>query len=545
MKKTLAWALPLCVFLLAGLSMGCSESDEDPVFEADYVDDYESDLPEDYAQQAEVAQLDTLDNLDDIDTNPPGAATAGVVRIQSTAAPHGPVWNTCRTRTGVFLIQQGQGLDEARALGAQVIRTVLLWRNVAPGDYKSLTKPAFNAADPSQYNWDKYDTLVRNAQARNLRVLITLAAPMPYWASEEPQHCAEQEKNDPSFWVVSWKPQPKEYAKFVAAVGRHFKDQKLWGYTLWNEPNIGAFLSDHGDLQSWRYRKMVHRREALAKTAGVVSRVFFGNQANSLMQDPTSFNWGCLRYALCLDPRSGMPIKGDGHGTCPDSPRQVWTTGVAFHPYSPDPNVTRTSLQFLESLLDGAEQQRRIKGARPIYVTEFGYLTDKAADALGGTAPATLAQQAQYDNQTDQDAFDDRRIHSLAQYELFDDGPNGKGLWNCGLKLVDGTPKPSYQAYRLSLNVTSLSGGGVKVFALDRSPARTGVIILQGNVGNQWVPIDTLRGDSLGYAEQTLPAAMTSQVAAWRLCDGTSLSRCVAKDAASCTAADPTHCGGQ
>ncbi len=533
------WALSLAWF------PGCSGGDEDAQFNADYVDDYESDLLEDQAQQAEVARLDLLDDLDDVDVSQmPAAATTGVLRSQSTTAAHGPL-SILQDEDPHFYDPSGQWLGEAHDLGAEVIRTILLWRNVVPGDFKALTRPSFNATDPAQYNWAKYDTLIKNAQAHNLRVLITLAAPMPYWASEEPQHCVDQEHNDPKFWSCSWKPRIKEYAKFVTAVGRHFKDQKIWGFTLWNEPNINAFLSDeHGDLQSWRYRKMWFAgRKALRKTAGVRGRVFFGDQANGLKQDPSAFNWAFLRYALCLDPASGMPIHGDGHGTCPDSPRKVWTTGVAFHPYSPDPTVTRSSLRFLESLLDGAAQEHRIQGARPIYITEFGYLTDKATDALGGTAVVTLPQQAQYDNQTDQDGYDDRRIHTLAQYELFDDGPNGKGRWNCGLKLSDGTPKPAYPAYRVSLNVTDVSGGGVKVFALTRNPGRTGVVIVQGNVANQWVPVETLKLDALGYAEVTLPAAMASQVAAWRLCDGQYLSRCAAKDASRCTAADPTHCG--
>ena len=60
-------------------------------------------------------------------------------------------------------------LDQARSTNATIVRTLVTWPNIAP------KRPA-NAADPFDpaYQFDDLDELVRNTQARDMEVIITL-----------------------------------------------------------------------------------------------------------------------------------------------------------------------------------------------------------------------------------------------------------------------------------------------------------------------------------------------------------------------------------
>src|SRR5687768_16377007 len=74
-------------------------------------------------------------------------------------------------------------LDELDALGVDVIKAQLLWADAAP---RGKRKPeGFDGSDPSQYpGWGRYDALVRDAQARGLRVMLALSPPYPGWATK-------------------------------------------------------------------------------------------------------------------------------------------------------------------------------------------------------------------------------------------------------------------------------------------------------------------------------------------------------------------------
>src|SRR5688500_13801664 len=68
-------------------------------------------------------------------------------------------------------------LDQARSTNATIVRTLVTWPNIAP------TRPA-NAANPFDpaYRFNDLDELVRNAQVRDLEVLITIWG-TPKWAN--------------------------------------------------------------------------------------------------------------------------------------------------------------------------------------------------------------------------------------------------------------------------------------------------------------------------------------------------------------------------
>ena len=73
--------------------------------------------------------------------------------------------------------RRAEMLNQVRSTHATIVRTLVTWPTIAP------TRPA-NAADPFDpaYKFDDLDELVRNAQARDLEVIITLWG-TPKWAN--------------------------------------------------------------------------------------------------------------------------------------------------------------------------------------------------------------------------------------------------------------------------------------------------------------------------------------------------------------------------
>src|SRR3954468_12415241 len=86
------------------------------------------------------------------------------------------------------LLELGPGqaafaLDDIKSLGADSVRSLVLWSRVAPAGKK---RPrGFTATDPRAYSpalWDPYDDLVRGTRDRGLGVILSPSTPMPKWA---------------------------------------------------------------------------------------------------------------------------------------------------------------------------------------------------------------------------------------------------------------------------------------------------------------------------------------------------------------------------
>src|SRR3954454_4556766 len=98
-------------------------------------------------------------------------------------------------------------LDEAKAMGVDVIRVQFVWRNIA-------LQKTTNPSDPASYGnaWSNWDSLVIEAHKRGMKVLATLTGPAPTWYGG---------KTD-KFYDGSRYPNVKAFGEFVAAVGRRY-----------------------------------------------------------------------------------------------------------------------------------------------------------------------------------------------------------------------------------------------------------------------------------------------------------------------------------
>ncbi|MCA1689831.1 MAG: hypothetical protein LC720_05145, partial [Actinobacteria bacterium] len=105
-------------------------------------------------------------------------------------------------------------LRQMKALGVETVRATMLWSGVAAG-----TKPGrFDAKNPAAYpvhNWDRYDNLVRSANALGIGVYFTVTGPGPSWAMGKAP--ASQRKSQ-----ATWMPSAAEFYRFVYAVGKRY-----------------------------------------------------------------------------------------------------------------------------------------------------------------------------------------------------------------------------------------------------------------------------------------------------------------------------------
>ena len=413
-----------------------------------------------------------------------------------------------------------QSLDELRGLGVQSIHSLVVWAQVAP-DRGSATRPAgFDATDPAAYDrakWAKWDTLVREATARGLGLILTPTLPVPVWAGDCPA--------DPAKACVN-RPSAKEFGRFVAAVAKRYSGTypdpdnagrvlpRVSRWSFLNEPNLGAWLSPQYKKIKGKVvpvgvkyeRDMIRAGIAAMKANGHASDQFYGadtapvgdtsRKLATRKDPPRSF----LRSLFCITSRGRKLI--DSRIGCTRSFKRLELSGIAHHPYtlgagSPpfgrvgSNDITIGTLSRLNGVLKQAAARGRISksATRRIYLDEFGFQTDPPDDTFG----VSFNRQAEYINLADFVAYRTRGVRGLAQYELYDD--SAKASFNTGLRMCNrtavtdqaggeclamlqandldpGEAKPSYAAYRLPLYVVRLSAKRVRVFGWVR-PARS------------------------------------------------------------------------
>jgi hypothetical protein len=349
-------------------------------------------------------------------------------------------------------------LQRLDGLGVRALRITLVWAAVAP-DAGSPRHPAFDATDPTNYDWGGYGRLVDAAQARGWRVLVTFSAPAPRWASASADRVT--------------RPSTTDFGAFVTAAGRRFGAAvDAWG--MWNEPNHPRFLRPqyvHGTPVAPALYRALH-------LAGVRGLEAAGQAGDTMLAGETAPGGDRTRSVPPLQFVRGVLCTG-----CP----KLRIDGWAHHPYAnrrgpfyvpPDrDNVTIGVLRRLERALDRAGRR-----TLAVWVTEYG--VQSSPDTMLGVP---LAQQAEYRSLSERLLRTDPRVAATAQYLLTDD--SALAGFQSGLITASGRAKPSLDEFRLPLAVrrdgaTALlwglvrPGGGstrVEVLVRDRGAAHSAV----------------------------------------------------------------------
>ncbi len=287
------------------------------------------------------------------------------------------------------------------------LRVVLYWQDVAPA-VDSRSVPAFDETDPAAYDWAIYDRLFADAQARGLRLLVTVSGPGPRWATRSREDRVTR-------------PSSTRFRRFVTAVGRRYGDQVDY-WSVWNEPNHPGFLGPqyvHGRAYSPRLYRQLYRAalDGLERSGNGRDRVLMGETAprgNSHVVPPLEF----VRGSLCLT-SSYQRRKGCG---------SLDVDGWAHHPYTtskgpwfvslrPD-DVTIGSLSRLTRALDRARRAHAVRKRVDLYLTEFGVQSEP--DQISGVSEM---RQAEYRSISELIAYRNPRVRAFSQYLMRDDFP--------------------------------------------------------------------------------------------------------------------------
>jgi len=182
---------------------------------------------------------------------------------------------------------QARALDDAKALGADIIRVNVTWRSYAPKASSKRRPKRFNGSNPRAYPRGRFamlDSLVAGAQQRGLTVLLTPTGPVPTWASR----CRKKTR--------TCKPSPTEFGRFVRALGKRYPQVSMW--SIWNEPNLKSWLSPQYTphrsrpvLQSAAlYRSLARSAIAGLRATGHRSKttILLGETAPIACRDPAS-----------------------------------------------------------------------------------------------------------------------------------------------------------------------------------------------------------------------------------------------------------------
>ena len=412
-------------------------------------------------------------------------------------------------------------LNTFRALGVGIARVYVSWRTIAPAP-DSLVHPAGDLANPASYpaaNWAIYDRIVRAAAARGIAVDFTLSAPAPRWA------LASGAPADAPLGV--WKPSAAEFGQFVHAVATRYSGHygglpRISTWAIWNEPNFGKDMGPQAiNGSTVLYSPVIYRGlvdaawNSFQATGHGRDTILIGSLAargsnahprpgapeglpgNFATTKPLQF----IRALYCLDSRL-RPLRGSVASLtgCPTNtagtrafrsahPGLFSARAFGQHPYPINLNPTRASstdpdyaefnqLPRLETTLDKVQRVYGSHKRFPIYVTEYGYVTNPPNRSNHYVSPATAAL---YDNWAEYLSWRQPRIATTMQYLLVDPNPSVNvpefGGFASGLEFFGAIPKPigggltMLNSYRLPLFIPTTSarrGGQLEVWGAVR-----------------------------------------------------------------------------
>jgi hypothetical protein len=359
--------------------------------------------------------------------------------------------------------RRAEMLDQARGTHATIVRTLVTWANVAP------TRPA-NAADPfdSAYRFNDIDELVRNTQARDMEVLITIWG-TPKWANGG---------KTPNFMPTK----VSDLTAFARAVATRYSGRFpgfpfVRFYSIWNESNLQLFLAPQFDAKGKSVAPRNYAKLAAAGYSGIkagnsLAKVAIGSTSSAGRDKPLagkSATHSPGRFAQLVaaaNPR--LKFDAWAQHPYPVPARMKPTQKVKW------PNVTLSAFPRFEASLDKWFKRKNVR----IWITEYGHEVKQDGEPNG----VTRAQQAAYAAQALALAKKDPRTDMFIWF-VFRDHKTSE--WQSGLRTTTGAAKPS------------LSRFAAAAASVD---ARNAIVTVRGGVVSPTVPV-ALRA----YASGTKP----------------------------------------
>lgn len=354
-------------------------------------------------------------------------------------------------------------LDQAKDANTTIVRTLVTWANVAP------TRPA-NAANPfdQAYRFNDVDELVRNAQERDMEVLITIWG-TPKWANGG---------KTPNF-LPTRLADLTAFSRAVAArySGRYAGYPFVRYFSIWNESNLQLFLAPQFDAAGRSVAPRNYARAAAAAYAGIkagnpLAKVAVGSTSSAGRDKPLagkSATHSPGRFArLVAQANPRLKFDAWAQHPYPVPVSQKPTQRVRY------PNVTLTSFPRFTRDLDTWFKRKNVR----IWITEYGHEVRQDGEPAG----ISRAAQAAYAAQALALAKADPRTDMFIWFVFRD---HATSEWQSGLRTRSGAPKPSLARFRA---------------AAASADARNAIFTVRGGVASPTVTVP-LRA----YAHGTMP----------------------------------------
>jgi hypothetical protein len=152
----------------------------------------------------------------------------------------------------------------------------------------------------------------------------------------------------------------------------------------------------------------------------------------------------------------------------------------------------------------------RYFGAKPLWLTEYGYQTNPPDRLLG----VSYAQQAAYLGEAALRVWQQSGVTVLIQF-LMRDEPSVGG-WQSGLFTVGGAAKPAYHAFALPLAQVARHGASATLWGQVRPGAGRRAYVVQRAVGNAWRTVgSTAETDARGTFTRSVALPRGTRVRLW------------------------------
>lgn len=364
-------------------------------------------------------------------------------------------------------------LDVLTRLGVDVVRFTVRWDRVSRRKPESPRDHGDRA-----YDWSEADAVLRGLRRHAIEPVVTLYG-TPRWANGGRS--------------ANWAPtSDRSFANFAHAAARRYSWVRQW--TIWNEPNRSTFLRPTTaktyveSLLNPAYSQLHAAIDGVRVGGGVTAP-----RAGSAGVAPVAWIRAMASANAKLDAYAHHPYPGRPQIETPWSPKCVNCQ-----------TITMADLERLE------KEVRRAFGAKPIWLTEYGYQTNPP-DIFLGVSPEL---QATYVASAAMRAYRAPAVDMLIFFMVRDDTqPAG---WQSGLFTADGRVKAAHAAFRFPLMQTARRGAQVGLWGQvrPRSGSQPFRIRLEEGDRASWVG-GTRRTDANGYFSISVVAPPGARLRVW------------------------------
>jgi hypothetical protein len=363
-----------------------------------------------------------------------------------------------------------QRIATLQGLGVGVVRVTLRWDLVAP------TEPAKprDDTDPAYHDWGAYGEVLDALHAHGLTALVTLYGAPP-WASGGANY-----RHLPT----------SGFGDFATAAAVRFPWVRMW--TIWNEPNNGMFASPVSpSLYVKRLLNPGYTALHAASSQNLVAGGVTSPRKTPSGMAPLAFMQGMRAAHAKLDAYAVNPY--------PLSTVETPTRSNCSH----CGYFTMASLPAIRAYVT------KYFGAKPLWLTEYGYQTNPPDRFLG----VSQARQAQYIGAAALRVWKQPGVTVLIQFLLRDEP--SVGGWQSGLYTATGAPKLSVHAFSLPLAQQSRRGSRVALWGEVRPGAGARSYVVQLRTPSGWRGVATGRTSGSGAFARTITAAPGAKVRIW------------------------------